>query len=69
MVDYVSNWENRTPTDAPSHLDEKCLLGRKTRRWVQLWMRPLLHTVNKDLALQVWKVTALQHQLISCFTI
>jgi len=53
MVDYVSNWENRTPTDAPSHLDEKCLLGRKTRRWVQLWMRPLLHTVNKDLALQV----------------
>lgn len=67
MVDYMSNWENRTPTDVLSHLDEKCLFRRKSRSWVQFWMHPLFHTVSKDLALQVSRGTVLQHQLISCF--
>lgn len=69
MVDYMSNWENRTPTDVLSHLDEKCLLRRKSRSWVQFWMHLLFHTANKDLALRVSKVTVLQHQLINCFII
>lgn len=29
----------------------------------------IIHTVNKDLALQVSKVTAPQHQRINCFII
>lgn len=65
----MSNWENRTPTDVLSHLDEKCLLRRKSRSWVQYWMHPLFHTVNKDMALQVSKVTVLQHELINRFII
>lgn len=63
----MSNWENRTPTDVLSHLDDKCLFRRKSRSWVQFWMQPLFHIVRKDLALQVSKVTVLPHQLISCF--
>lgn len=65
----MSNWENRTPTDVLTHLDEKCLLGRKSRSRVHFWMHPLFHTANKDLALQVSKGTVLQHQLINCFII
>lgn len=61
----MSNWENRTPTDVLSHLDEKCSLRRKRSRWVQFWIYPLFHTANKDLALLVLKVTVLQHQRIN----
>lgn len=61
----MSNWENRTPTDVLSHLDEKCLFRRK-RSWGQFWMHPLFHTVTKELALQVSKIAVLQHQL-NCF--
>lgn len=51
--DYTRNRGSCTPTDAPSRSDEKCLLRRKRRNWVQFWRHPLPHAANRDLALRV----------------